>query len=45
MSRNRQFGDHVTCSHAQNVAHAQIWHMIKKLDQKLDFGQKFDNGV
>ena len=45
MSENKQFGDHVSCAHAQNVAHDQIWHMIKKFNQEIDVGEKFKIGV
>ena len=38
---NRHFTDHVQVAHEQNVAHDQkIW-IIKKFEQKIDFGEKY----
>ena len=38
---NRHFTDHVQVAHDQNVAHDQkIW-IIKKFEQKIDFGEKY----
>ena len=38
---NRHFTDHVQVAHDQNVAQDQkIW-IIKKFEQKIDFGEKY----